>query len=222
MLQTTSTLLLAYRSWISFLPSTSPVFTSRSYNQLPPKIGRKKEGFKEILDRVEELDYDDPEFVELCDESEQLEELAHGFRHSALSTQLKQDRHLVLYQRWTKAVFGDVDDEDLDQACFPDLEDGARPLRKLFSQMRRYLAFVSIKCIPRAAEDPAISCCVSGQYQRSLSFSVKRKYAERDIEPPSDAVAYRSLTEMIRYLNQRLNIKLRRQTIKNDTRVGTW
>ncbi|KAH7000227.1 hypothetical protein EDB80DRAFT_866268 [Ilyonectria destructans] len=201
MLQATSTLLLAYRSWISSLSSTSPVFTSRSYNQLPPEIGRKKEGFKEILDRVEGLNYDDPEFVELCDESEQLGELARGFRQSALSTQLKQDRHLVLYQRWTEAVFGDVDDEDLDQACFPDPEDGAGPLWKLLSQMRRYLAFVFTKCVPRAVEDDAISYCVLGQYQRSLSFWVKRKYAERDIEPPSDAVAHRSLTEMMRYLN---------------------
>ncbi|KAH8669983.1 hypothetical protein BGZ61DRAFT_483279 [Ilyonectria robusta] len=132
MLQTTSTLLIADRSWISSLPSTSPIFTSWSYNQLPPKIGRKKEALKEILDQVEELDYDDPELVGLHDESEQLDEPARGFQHSALSTQLKQNRHLVLYQRWTNAVFGDVDDEDLDQACFPDLEDGARPLRKLF------------------------------------------------------------------------------------------
>lgn len=141
---------------------------------MPPKIGRKKEGLKEILDRVEGLDYADPEFVELCDESEQLEELARGFRHNALSTQLKQDRHLVLYQRLIKPVFGEIGEEDLDQACLPELEDGARLLWKLFSQMRRYFAFVFAKCIPRAVEDRAISCCVLGQYQISLSFWVKR------------------------------------------------
>ncbi|KAH6987860.1 hypothetical protein BKA56DRAFT_669462 [Ilyonectria sp. MPI-CAGE-AT-0026] len=59
----------------------------------PPKIGRKKEGLKQFLDRVEGTD--DPEFIALCEESKKYYELARGFRWASPSTQLEQDQQIT-------------------------------------------------------------------------------------------------------------------------------
>ena len=62
-------------------------------------IGRKKEGFQEFLQRVADIDPDEPdsELFDLDEQSKEIDHLAHGFRHHALSTQRHQDRHLRRY-----------------------------------------------------------------------------------------------------------------------------
>ena len=69
------------------------------------RIGRKKEGFQEFLQRVADIDEpEDSELFDLDEQSKELDHLAHGFRHHALRTQLQQDQHLRLYQQWARVV----------------------------------------------------------------------------------------------------------------------
>ncbi|KAH7008526.1 hypothetical protein EDB80DRAFT_840886 [Ilyonectria destructans] len=171
----------------------------------PPKIGRKKEGLREFLDRVEGTD--DPEFRALCEESKKLDELARGYRWASPSTQLQQDQQLSLYCAWARSVFGESD--DIDKVCFPDPTPGDKPFEQLFSQLRQFTVSEFSKCAPQATEDDAISYTVLVQHQRNLMFWVERKYRERDIEPPTSAALNYSLAEVMRQLCDRFGVESR-------------
>ncbi|ENH74143.1 hypothetical protein FOC1_g10007309 [Fusarium oxysporum f. sp. cubense race 1] len=182
------------------------------------RIGRKKEGFKEFLQRVSGVDLDAPdsELFQLNERSKKLDNLAVGFRHHALRTQLQQDMHLSLYRQWAsialagKESSSDLSDGDLDRLCFPDPSSGAQPWARLQSQLRRFLVFAIERCVPRSIDDDCISYQVLVHYRRSMCFWVLRKYPERAIDPPGRGWLEATMTEMMRYLqSQMMDLDLR-------------
>ncbi|SCN85089.1 unnamed protein product [Fusarium fujikuroi] len=172
------------------------------------RIGRKKEGFKEFLQRVSSVDLDAPEseLSQLNERSKELDNLAVGFRHHALSTQLRQDIHLNLYRQWASIVLAgkesgsDLSDGDLDRLCFPDPSSGVQPWARLQSQLRRFLVFAIERCVPRSIDDDAIGYQVLVHYRQSMCFWVLRKYPERAIDPPKRSWLEATMSEMMRYL----------------------
>jgi hypothetical protein len=194
------------------------------------RIGRKKEGFKEFLQRVSGIDPDAPdsELFELNQRSKELDTLSRGFRHHSLRTQLRQDAHLSLYRQWASIVLaesqtsGELGDDDLDRLCFPDpSSDSSQPWARLQSQLRRFLVFALEKCVPRSVSDDSISYQVLVQYRRSMIFWVFRKYPERSIEPPKRAWLEATTLEIMRYLQTQIRIRTPRTSNRNNTRVGT-
>ncbi|KAH6950674.1 hypothetical protein DER45DRAFT_649192 [Fusarium avenaceum] len=194
------------------------------------RIGRKKEGFKEFLQRVSSTDKDVPgsELFILNQRSKELDQLARGFRHHALHTQKRQDAHLSLYRQWVSTVLtesqtnGELGDDDLDRLCFPDpSSDSSQPWARLQSQLRCFLVFALEKCIPRSASDDSISYQVLVQCRHSMIFWVLRKYRERSIEPPKSRWLETTMSEMTSYLQDRVKIRTHRTSAVN-TRVGTW
>lgn len=193
------------------------------------RIGRKKEGFKEFLQRVSGVDVDAPdsELFQLNERSKELDNLAIGFRHHALRTQLQQDTHLNLYRQWASVVIAgkesstDFSDGDLDRLCFPDPSSDAQPWARLQSQLRRFLVFAIERCVPRSIDDDSISYQVLVHYRRSMCFWVLRKYPERAIDPPKRGWLEATMTEMMRYLQKQVKIRTPRSSIPNKTRVGT-
>ncbi|KAF4954412.1 hypothetical protein FGADI_5278 [Fusarium gaditjirri] len=182
------------------------------------RVGRKKEGFKEFLQRVSGVDLDAPdsELFQLNERSKELDNLAVGFRHHALRTQIQQDVHLNLYRQWAsialagKESSSDFSEGDLDRLCFPDPSSGAQPWARLESQLRRFLVFAIERCVPRSIDDDSISYQVLVHYRRSMCFWVLRKYPERGIDPPKRCHLEATMTEMMRYLqNQMMDFDLR-------------
>ena len=190
------------------------------------RIGRKKEGFQEFLQRVADIDEpEDSELFDLDEQSKELDHLAHGFRHHALRTQLQQDQHLRLYQQWARVVLAknevSVSDEDIDRLCFPDPSVGDNPWDRLASQLRRFLTFAMKKCVPRSTEDDTISYRVLIHYRRNMIFWVLRKYPERHIDPPKRGWLEAKMTEMMRYLQSQVLVSATRSSRPNRSRVGT-
>lgn len=73
------------------------------------RFGRKKEQFGDFLRHVDRIDPDaagDSEFFQMLEESRELDELARGFRHHALQTQLRQDHHLSWFSDKLGSWFG--------------------------------------------------------------------------------------------------------------------
>lgn len=197
---------------------------------MPPKLGRKKETLGLFLQRVEAIDLDAEggELFQLLEESKELEIVARGFRHHALSTQYRQDHHLELYREWIKKVYPhQIDDalpinEALDRACFPCPDNNNRqPFEAVLKQLRLFLAFVTVKCVPRSTEDDSISYRTLVMYRRSMVFWTNCKYVEREIEPPKAFIVSNALTEMIRCLQNRYKIRTHGSTV-NKTQVGAW
>ncbi|RSL81666.1 hypothetical protein CDV31_017017 [Fusarium ambrosium] len=175
---------------------------------MPPRIGRRKEQLGDFLQRVEGIDPDaeDSELFQLNQRSKELDNLAHGFRHHSLRTQLQQDSHLQLYRNWAKIILTDshdgsgLTDDDLDRLCFPDPSDDDKPFAKLESQLRRFLVFAVERCVPRSIDDDHISYRVLVHYRRSMIFWVLRKYDERHIVPPKRVWLDSQMTEIMRCL----------------------
>lgn len=190
------------------------------------KIGRSKAQFKDFLAQVEGIDPEGDEFFKLFEEAKESDDLARGFRAQAYSTQLIQDNHLALYRSWVQRLMSTehlVDDAAIDRLCFPEPDiNQPNPWSKLLQQLRYFLKFAVLKCVPRSTEDDHISYQALTQYRRSLLFWVKRKYAERHSEGPEYRVVYNSLTEMMQFLNKHHGMSSGRLSKPNRTRVGTW
>ncbi|RSL44230.1 hypothetical protein CEP51_016253 [Fusarium floridanum] len=190
------------------------------------RIARKSEKFKDFLHRVEGIDpsAEGSELFILDQESRELDEIAHGFRHSSLKTQLQQDSHLELYRSWAKVALCPSEADDIDKVCFPSPSpstDGD-PFKRLASHLRRFLVYALRKCVPRSNQDDCISYRVLVHYRRSMSFWVVRKYRERGIEPPSSSWIQGKMTEIMRLLQKHVQIRSHRATQLNRSRVGTW
>ncbi|KAG5759525.1 hypothetical protein H9Q72_012353 [Fusarium xylarioides] len=192
------------------------------------RISRNKEGFKDFLQRASGLDLDAPgsELFQLNERSKELDNLAVGFRHHSVRTQLQQDTHLDLYRQWASVVLAgkesssDFSDGDLDRLCFPDPSRGAQPWARLESQLRRFLVFAIERCVPRSIEDDSISYQVLVHYRRSMCFWVLRKYPERAIDPPKRGWLQATMTEMMRYLQNQVKIRTHRASSPNRTRLA--
>lgn len=187
------------------------------------RIGRKSEKLKDFLHRAEG---DDPsaegsELFILDQEAKRLDDLANGFRHGALKTQLQQNSHLELYRSWAKVSLRPSDTDDIDEVCFPSpTDDGG--FKKLASQLRQFLVYALKKCVPRSNEDNCISYHTLVRYRCSMEFWLVRKYRERQIEPPSRGWIHDKMTEITRALQKEVKIRSQRSSRLNRSHVGTW
>ncbi|KAK7432431.1 hypothetical protein QQZ08_000996 [Neonectria magnoliae] len=188
---------------------------------MPPRIGRRREGFVGFLERAGNTKdgTPHPELVEIDEPTKEIDEAARGFRHHPLSVRMEQDNDLALYQKWVRSTFEEANDEaSLDRICFPDPGTGYRAFEKLFSQLRRFFVFTTLTCLPGPDEDDTTLRPMLEQFRRSFLFWIDRKYIEREIHPPAQGEVQASLDEIVRYLYHHHKIRVAR--VKPETLIG--